>query len=109
MITVTTIRELLIKRVKEKEDPKITYTHLGDEVGLQARSKTLRDLLSGLLRQNYNNKEPLLSCLVVRDDTKLPGQGFWIAICDVLTAGERKGFDIEKEWKKIKDFYGDDN
>jgi len=109
VILASKIRTILLDRILTRPDPKISYTDIATMLEVAPRSKALRTALWLLVKDDYDSKRPIMSILVVREDTKLPGQGFWIALCDILTPGERRGFNIEEEYKKFKEFYGGNN
>lgn len=69
------IRERLIQVAKAKR--LITYKELGEEFNIPAWWRQLGRILGDICRYELANKRPYISGIVVRQDTRRPGPGFF--------------------------------
>ena len=98
------IREYLIDRANiEKEQ--VSYQKLSDDcnlnlnMGNKHHSKTMGKILTGISLFEQENNRPVISALVVREDTKIPGDGY----------GKIWKIDkFQEEQKKCIDYWSDE-
>jgi hypothetical protein len=69
------IREWLIQEARAHR--LITYKELGEQFNIPAWWRQLRYILNDISVFERDNGRPYLSAIVVRQDTRRPGPGFW--------------------------------
>jgi hypothetical protein len=76
------MQEVIYEKLKEVARAKklITYTEIGDNVGLRANDPQLWQLLDKVNRQEHGQGRPMLSAVVVQKEGEnygAPGDGFF--------------------------------
>jgi hypothetical protein len=90
------IRPILIQRVSTVSDPDISYSELCDQIStihLEPHSYALSHLLGEISEAEHREQKPLISVLVVLQDERQPGAGFFdMARHQDYDVGDRLGF-----------------
>ena len=79
-----------------KDETTVTYIDLALASRLPTKGKYMADTISNVLREVtdecFNKNIPLLSCLVVRYDSELPGEGFFEMLKSSFASWDDAGF-----------------
>ena len=63
--------------INNRENPDITYGDLAKRVGDDLTARAIESFLGNISEICKNNGFPLISCIVVNGDTRIPGDGFY--------------------------------
>ena len=113
------VRDYLIERIRKEHDPRITYQLLSDNCNLKLnmRNKLNRykigTLLGNIARNEFKNKRPLLTALVIKSRDQLEGDGFF-KLAEELGLGKWKSlkrncFEVEQIVASIDFWKNDEN
>ena len=88
------MRDALVRRARERRT--VTYGELAAEIGaadLQPRSARFAALLNATCEDEVGEGRPMLGSLVVRKDTRVPGDGYFRCAEGIgRDAGDREAF-----------------